>query len=724
MSLTAALSNAVSGLGVSQASLALVSQNVANANNADYKRKVAVQETVVVAGTGSGVRIAEIKRFVDEFLLREVRTASADFGRYDVQTMFLGRLQAAFGEPNSETTLPARLDQLYAAFETAGTLPDNSAARSQVVFAIEALIRETRQIADEIQILRGDIETQLREEVSDINNALARIAELNDAIALAQASGREASDFLDQRDAQLAVVGARISITTYTQGDGRLVIMAGNGTLLLDATARVLDYRPAANIAPGTVFDDLRVRRATDPVGTGTPVEHDILTGRVRGLLDLRDVALEDTASMIGEFSARLADEVNRIHNDNVAFPPPNSLTGSHKTGLLATDPHNFTGKVTFSVINPNAPTANTHGVIASVTVDFDAGTVDKDFAGAPTVVTLTTIQNVIDAVNGANGLNGAATLTFANGVMSMATANTAHGVGIIQDATTPSSRGGRGFSHFFGLNDLMTAGVPTFFEHGFAAANTHQFTGNTDFTVIGANGQQVASFTFTPAGGTFTSLVGQLNTALTIGGTPYATFALDATTGRITMTEAAGITVLATDQGPPSASDRGGTGIGLATLLGIGDDKIQKVASTLAVISAISGNVNLLALARLQGAALNDPGVTPGDNRGARALAALASTDIVTNAAGSLAKRTTSLTKYAGIIISEAATYADQTSGLAGEFEVLFDTLERKSQELSGVNIDEELSNLIVLQNSFAASARIITTINRMFEDLLSVVV
>ena len=37
---------------------------------------------------------------------------------------------------------------------------------------------------------------------------------------------------------------------------------------------------------------------------------------------------------------------------------------------------------------------------------------------------------------------------------------------------------------------------------------------------------------------------------------------------------------------------------------------------------------------------------------------------------------------------------------------------------------IDEELSNLIVLQNSFAASARIITTINRMFEDLLNVVV
>ena len=38
-----------------------------------------------------------------------------------------------------------------------------------------------------------------------------------------------------------------------------------------------------------------------------------------------------------------------------------------------------------------------------------------------------------------------------------------------------------------------------------------------------------------------------------------------------------------------------------------------------------------------------------------------------------------------------------------------------------SGVNIDEELANLIVLQNAFAASARVISTVDRMFEELLN---
>lgn len=722
MSLTGALSNSVSGLMVSQASIALVSQNVANANNTEYTRRTAVQEAVVVDGFGSGVRIAEIKRFVDEFLLRDVRESVSEFGRYEVQTPYLDRLQAIFGQPNSDTNLSARLDKVYAAFETAGTLPDNTAARSQVVFAIDSLVREVQQIADEIQLLRTDIELQLQTEVSEINDALGRIADLNVKISEAIATDGSLGDFMDQRDTQLKIIAKRMSVTTYTQGDGRVVVMGGNGTLLLDTTPRVLEYRPASTAEPGAVFDDIRVRSSTAPSGTGVPMEKDILSGRIRGLLDLRDVGLHDTASMIGEFSARLADEINRIHNDNAAFPPPNSLTGSQNTGLLATDPHNFTGKVTFSVIDPNGPSANAYGVVASVTMDFDAGTVDRDFAGAPVPVALNTIQDIIWEISAANGLAGAGTLSFTGGVMSLTATDPAHGIAIAQDATTPSSRGGRGFSHFFGLNDLLTASVPTFYDNGFAGADTHQFTGGTDFTILDANGELVITAGFTPVAGDFNSLVTQLNTALTIGGTAYATFAIDATTGRVTMTEASNITILAHDQGPPTTSDRGGTGIGLASLLGFGEDKTQQVARTLAVNPSIANNIGLVALANLQGSALNDPGVTPGDNRGARALAALVNTSIITNAAGNIAGRVTNLGNYAGLVLSESANYAAQTSGREDESRILFDTLERKAQEISGVNVDEEMSNLIILQNAFAASARVVSVVDSMFEELLNI--
>ena len=717
MSLTGAINAAVSGLHVNQASLALVAQNVANANNPDYRRRSAVQEALVADGAVTGVRIAEIRRYVDEFLLRELRAGTAELGRYQVQTSFLDRLQASFGDPESETTLATRLDQLFAAFETAGTLTDNAAARSQVVFALDSLTREVRQIYDQIQTLRTDTERQIADEVRDINVALARIEELNEKVTRDLAAGRQPNDFLDQRDAQLAIIAERIGITSYVQGDGRLVIMAGQGTLLLDHHARVLDYNPATIVQPQTVFDEITIRQASQPAGSGTSLTGDITSGRLRGLLDLRDGALPDTASALGELAARLADEINRVHNDNVAFPPPNALTGSHNTGLVAGDAHNFTGRVRFSVMDPTVPAAGGWGVVASVTVDFDAGTVEQDFSGAALAVPLATIQDVLDAVNGASGLNGSATASLAGGVMSFTATGAANGIAVAQDASAPSARGGRGFAHFFGLSDLLVSTAPTFLEHGFAAGDAHLFTGDTQFTVHDAAGRTVATVTFTPAPGTFAALATQLDTALA----PYAGFALDAN-GRMVMTEAAGYTVRGSDLGPPAASDRGGTGIGLATLLGLGADKVQQVAGGLAVHPAIAADSGRLAVAKLQGAALNDPGVTPGDGRGAQALAAVATLNVAVNQAGNLSARTTTLSNFVGALIADAAIYARQTEGLSEEFEVLADTLSNKFQSIAGVNIDEELAIMIVLQNAYSASARLITTVNRLFDDLLSI--
>jgi flagellar hook-associated protein 1 FlgK len=40
-----------------------------------------------------------------------------------------------------------------------------------------------------------------------------------------------------------------------------------------------------------------------------------------------------------------------------------------------------------------------------------------------------------------------------------------------------------------------------------------------------------------------------------------------------------------------------------------------------------------------------------------------------------------------------------------------------------SGVNVDEELSQLVVLQNSYSAAARVMTTATQMYDTLLAMV-
>lgn len=705
MSLTSALNISVTGLNTSQAALAVVSQNVSNANNEDYSRKIAQQETALAGAIPAGVRIGEIRRIVDEFLAREVRATSSDLGRFDIQQSFLDRLQSFFGDPGSDTTLTGRLDRVFASFETATTLPQSTAARTEVVRALEGFAAEANELFNQTQLLRKDADQQVVAEINAVNGALLRIEELNRQISREINLGGNPTELQDLRDAQVDIINESLPVTVFEQSSGAIALFAGSGTPLLDGPARTLVYAPAATVTPQTVFDRIQVFAVDsngNPVGIGTFLESDITTGRIRGLLDLRDDALPDLTSELGELVSRVADEINRAHNDGTAFPPPNTLTGARNTGLIGTDLHNFTGSATFTVVDPNAPTAGAHGIAATVTIDFGAI--------GPTVT------DVINAVNA--GLGGAGTLSLTGGVMSFSATNPAHGVGIVQDATTPSTRAGRGFAHFFGLNDLLTARLPTFFDQGFTAGETHSFTGITTFRVLDADRQVVntVSFDAGAAGVTFANLITSLNTALS----PSATFALNATTGRVELTPAAGFTILAADE---ATANRGGTGMGLATLLGFGPDKVQRVPDGFAVNTAIANDPTLLGLGKLQGSVVGDVAITVGDNRGALGLAAVATTQVNVNAAGNLPAQALTLGTYAGSVIAEAASYASQVDGLAGDLSALFNALDGQARSISGVNVDEEMSNLIVLQNAFAASARVVSTVDEMFQELLAVI-
>ena len=53
---------------------------------------------------------------------------------------------------------------------------------------------------------------------------------------------------------------------------------------------------------------------------------------------------------------------------------------------------------------------------------------------------------------------------------------------------------------------------------------------------------------------------------------------------------------------------------------------------------------------------------------------------------------------------------------------ESLRDALETQLLNESGVNLDEELGNLIVFQTAFSASARVVTAVDELFQELLSV--
>ena len=104
-------------------------------------------------------------------------------------------------------------------------------------------------------------------------------------------------------------------------------------------------------------------------------------------------------------------------------------------------------------------------------------------------------------------------------------------------------------------------------------------------------------------------------------------------------------------------------------------------------------------------------------------ALAEVFSSTKSFDTAGGLAKVTTSFTGYAADIIADNARLADINERDATRQRALTDSLQFKSDTVRGVNLDEEMSNLIIFEQAFTAAARVIAVIQRMLDALERIV-
>ena len=74
----------------------------------------------------------------------------------------------------------------------------------------------------------------------------------------------------------------------------------------------------------------------------------------------------------------------------------------------------------------------------------------------------------------------------------------------------------------------------------------------------------------------------------------------------------------------------------------------------------------------------------------------------------------------YLSQFISQQANTAATATSLQQGQDVVVSTLQQKFNSVSGVSIDTEMSNLIALQNSYAANAHVMSVVQSMMQTLL----
>jgi flagellar hook-associated protein 1 FlgK len=77
-------------------------------------------------------------------------------------------------------------------------------------------------------------------------------------------------------------------------------------------------------------------------------------------------------------------------------------------------------------------------------------------------------------------------------------------------------------------------------------------------------------------------------------------------------------------------------------------------------------------------------------------------------------------LSGYIGQVLSTQGAAAASAKSLSDGQDVVVNALQQSFNNETGVNIDNEMANLLTLQNAYGANARVLTTVNQMFTTLL----
>lgn len=695
MSLNEILGSAMSGLAASQAGMRSVSNNIANVGTAGYARERVSLSTGVTSGRVSGVVIGEPERVADKFLENAVYRRAGDIGRAEATANYLDRLQSLLGAPDSESGLAARLTAITTSASELTGRQGSAESIAKFTANVQDTLTQLNQLDGDVTRLRADIETELSYTIERVNVLLRQVHDLNDEVAQLEGLGRSAAGAADRRMLALEELSGLMKVNIREQADGRVTIDSASGQVLLDRRLRQLSY-PGGSGASQPTYPPIDIRFAdaegNPGASTGEKIDSAAIGGKLGGLIDLRDRGLPDFSEKLGVLFTGLAESLNAVSNAGTTLPPPATLDG-RESGLIGTDRLGFTGTATFAVLS------NDGTLIAKTTIDFSALG-----AGA-------TVDDAINAINAGLAPNATASMTAGRLSISATAANT--GIAIAQDEANPSSRAGLGFSQFFGLNDIIRSETSALVPSGLIATDPHGFgAGETAEIVLrDASGRALTSYTLTGSvGANWGDLVTELNTSPL---SAFGSFALD-NRGRIQFQPTIAATG-ATISIPSDSTNRLGTGRPFSTLSGLTGDASGLASAE--VRPDILASTAKLPLARLNtSVAVGEKAVGAGDISGATAFVDQLARTVDLGKDGTI-----TVERFASQLLGRAGTQASQAQTSFEDAAARMDDAVNRRDSFAGVNVDEELAQMVVLQNSYSAAARVMTTASEMYDTLIA---
>ncbi len=233
-------------LRVSQLALRTIGQNVANVNTPGYSRQdLLLSATVPITlqrgfQVGTGVQVDTIRRVTDESLLARLRTQTGFFGKASINYSRLKEIEGIYAEPG-DSGLSGLLSGFFSS--VSGLVPDPSdrALRGGVVQAGQSLAEGFNLLSSRLGEVKSNILQDVRIRLDEVNRHAQAIAALNIKIGEIEIQGVKANDLRDERDRHIMAIAKLMDTQALEKNNGQVELMAGGFMLVSGGRAASLE---------------------------------------------------------------------------------------------------------------------------------------------------------------------------------------------------------------------------------------------------------------------------------------------------------------------------------------------------------------------------------------------------------------------------------------------------------------------------------------------------
>lgn len=292
-----------------QAALQTVGQNIANANTPGYSRQSVVLTTSAGQYTGAGffgkgVDVQTVVRAHNDFLTQEAATAKSTATADSTRADQLARMEKVF--PPGNDGLGYAAGQFLNAMVDVTSRPSDPSARQVALGRANELAVRFSNAGQQLTDLQAGVVSDLKANVTVVNQLAQQIANINDQISKTRGSGHTPNDLLDQREQLISQLGEHVAVTTLQADDDTVGVFIGGGQrLVLGNQASTLQVSPDA-------YDSQRAVVSLNEGGISRPLDESVLTGgSMTALLTFQNKDLQDGKNLLGQMAAAIGTRVN-----------------------------------------------------------------------------------------------------------------------------------------------------------------------------------------------------------------------------------------------------------------------------------------------------------------------------------------------------------------------------------------------------------------------------